>query len=258
MHFLEQVVNTPQLKDPAEKHMDVHRHFTKYSRGVFSGPALKIAKTSSKITLKGSRDYEDLIQEIVIQALPESNISVKGVLITTEDISDRIADLGLTWGLKASTGQTKNFKADFSEEVSREKLLKIIEAFRTYAYLLINFKNDANYKVSTKIRLPQPSKKQPMEEDINSMVNFCTGVLKTNKDNVNRVIKSALFDFQGEIPEEWKQISLMNNYKISDLEVPKNLKDSKLLRSLAIRKGELERIISVDGKDFKKQYSIVV
>ena len=41
MHFLSELIESPNLDDPAKKHMSIHRHFYRYSKGDFIGPALK-------------------------------------------------------------------------------------------------------------------------------------------------------------------------------------------------------------------------
>ena len=69
MHFLKQLIETPILKDPSKNHMNIHRHFYRYSKGDFLGPAMKITQTKTKITLKGSHEYEDLILENVISKI---------------------------------------------------------------------------------------------------------------------------------------------------------------------------------------------
>ncbi|MHA1723566.1 MAG: hypothetical protein ACTSYC_07185 [Promethearchaeota archaeon] len=258
MHFLEQIIRTPQLEEPAKNHINIHRHFYRYSRGKFSGPALKIVQTSSKITLKGSFDYEDLIQELVVSSIPAESIKITGVLYTGQDINPLLKELGLNWTLKKSTGKAENYKAEISDELEKQKLLEIIEALRVHGYLLLSFKHDTNHRATTKKRLPQPSRKQPMEENVNSKVDFCTGVLANTKESMEIIIKAALSDFASDLPEKWKTILLSNNYSITEIEIPKNVKDSKLLRIMAIRKGILERILEVDGTTLEKQYSIIV
>ncbi|MHA1804342.1 MAG: hypothetical protein ACTSU4_07375 [Promethearchaeota archaeon] len=258
MHFLEQIIRTPQLEEPAKNHMNVHRHFYRYSRGKFSGPALKITQTRSKITLKGSFDYEDLIQEIVVSSIPAGSIKITGVLYTGQDINPLLKELGLNWALKKSKGKAENYKAEISDELEKQKLLEIIEQLRTHGYLLLSFKHDSNHRVITKKRLPQPSRKQPMEEDVNSKVDFCTGVLANTTENMATIIKLALSDFASDLPEKWKTILLSNNYSITEIEIPKNVKNSRFLRIRAIRKGTLERVLEVNGTTLKKQYSIIV
>ena len=67
MHFLKKIIQNPTLKDPAKEHMDVHRHFYRFSRGLFIGPAIEIRKTSAKLSFKGSLEYEDIIQELIVK-----------------------------------------------------------------------------------------------------------------------------------------------------------------------------------------------
>ena len=93
MHFLSELVKKPILEDPFEQHLNIHRHFYRYSKGVFIGPALKISKTKAKITMKGAHEYEDLILETVTKAISNSqeNFEIKGKLITSSDITNLIS-----------------------------------------------------------------------------------------------------------------------------------------------------------------------
>ena len=260
MHFLNKIIQTPIFKDPAKNHISVHRHFYRYSRGDFIGPALKISKTKAKLTLKGSHEYEDLILEIISNNIsnPEENFEIKGRLISGSDINEIITSLGFDWYLKKSTGKTKNYKAEILDYTNRTKLLDCIEAFRETSYFLISFIINPTCKVTTKKNIPQPSKKKFDEDDVNKRINFCTGYINNTDENQSKILELALHDFKQDIPENWKSITIFNNYKITGIEVPKNIKDSRLLRVMAIRKGKIFRSIDIDGEIIEKQYSIVV
>lgn len=258
MHFLNQIVESPILKDSEKNFRSVHRHFYKYSRGEFLGPALKIAKIAAKITLKGTHEYEDLILELVAQTIPDGEVEIKGVLIAGSDISKTITDLGFDWDLKKSTGQTISYKADILGIVNKDLFLQSIETFREHGYYLISFNINPNCKVSTKNKIPQPSKKKMEEDDVNARIQFCTGYLNTNDKNLAMVVDQSLPDFKSELPERWKSITIFNNYKIKEIEIPKEIKDTNLLRMMAIRKGILIRSIDIDGELLEKQYNIVV
>ena len=260
MHFLKKIVETPILKDPANNHMNIHRHFYRYSRGNFIGPAMKISQTKAKFTLKGSHEYEDLIQELVTCGIsdPTDNFEIKGQLISGADITDIISNLGFTWDLKQSTGQTKTFKAEVIDSVDKDSLLQCIEAFRENSYFLISFNLNPNCKVTTKKNLPQPSKKKVEEDDVSKRIQFCTGHMANSQKNLNNLIDNALHDFRSDLPQNWKSITIFNNYKIADIEIPKNISNSKLLRIMAIRKGKMFRSLDIDGEIIEKQYSIIV
>ena len=260
MHFLKNVVETPILEDPARNHKNIHRHFYRYSRGDFIGPALKISKTKAKLTLKGSHEYEDLILEIVSSGIsnPDDTFEIKGKLISGSDISDIISDLGFNWDLKQSSGQTKNYKAEIIDNTSKNPLLESIEAFRENSYLLLSFNLNPTCKVSTKKNIPQPSKKKVEDDDVTKRIQFCTGYINNTERNLINIFENVLPDFKSELPKSWKALTIFNNYKITEIELPKNITNSKLLRVMAIRKGKLFRTLKIDGELIEKQYSIVV
>jgi len=258
-HFIKKLIQSPILEDPAKNYKEIHRHYYRYSKGDFIGPALKINKTKSRITLKGSHEYEDLIQEIVVTNVPEDkNIEFTAFLITGSEISETINDLGFDWNLKKSTGKTKNYKADITDIADNHTLLKIINTFRENSYFLLSFNLNATCKITTKKRIPQPSKKKVEDDDISKRIQFCSGVISNTESNINLIINLALEDFKSDLPTKWKNIIITNNYKITEIELPKNVNNSMLLRLLAIRKGKMYRSIDVDGEIIEKQYNIVV
>ncbi len=260
MHFLKLIVNTPILDDPAQNHKNIHRHFYRYSKGDFIGPALKISQTKPKFNLRGSHEYEDLILEIIANGIsnPNDNFEIKGKLISGADISELINDLGFNWNLKKSTGQTKNYKAEIIDNTNKNSLIESIEAFRESCYFLVSFNINPNCKVMTNKNIPQPSKKKVEEDDVTKRIQFCKGYINNTESNFNFILKNALPDFESEFPRNWKTLTIFNNYKITEIELPKNVKSSRLLRIMAIRKGKLLRTLDIDGEIIEKQYSIVV
>ncbi len=260
MHFLSRLIENPILEDPAKNHMNIHRHFYRYSKGDFIGPAIKIVKTKAKITLKGTHEYEDLITEIIAKTIsdPQKSFEVKGKLITGMDLSETITDLGLNWILKKSTGKTKNYKADIDDQINKKQLLQTINAFRENSYLLLSFIISPTIKVTTKKNIPQPSKKKAEDDDLGKRIQFCTGIISNTDANLKMVLDSVASDFKTDIPNNWKTIILLNNYNITEIVIPKDIKDSRLLRIMAIRKGKMFRSINIDGELIEKQISIFV
>ena len=260
MHFITNLIETPKLDNPAKEHMNIHRHFYRYSKGDFIGPALKITKTSGKITLKGTHEYEDLILELVVKSLSnaQADIEIKGKLITGRDLKDTISNLGLNWDLKKSTGKTQNYKAEIVDQINKSLLLQALEVFRENSYLLLSFVINPNCKVTTKKNIPQPSKKKVEDDDVSKRIQFCTGVLSNTDANLKMVLDLTIPEFISDIPANWKTFTVFNNYKIKEIEIPTNIKDSRLLRIMAIRKGKMFRSIDINGEKIEKQYSIVV
>ena len=258
MHFLKKLIESPDLDDPAKKHKSIHRHFARYSKGIFLGPAIKITKTNKKITLKGSFEYEDLIQEIIATTISDREFDINGVLITGSDIMEDILSLGLDWKLKKSTGKTINYKADINDKINRNNLIEIIEKLRETSYFLISFNLNPTCKVLTKSRIPQPSKKKIEDDNITKRVQFCNGVINNSERNIKLIIDLVLIDFKLDLPKNWKTITITNNYNITNIIIPKNIQNSSLLRIMALRKGQMIRTLDVDGELIEKQYPIIV
>jgi len=252
MHFLSRLIETPILEEPAKNHMNIHRHFYRYSKGDFIGPAIKITKTKAKITMKGTHEYEDLILEIIAKTIsdPQQSFEVKGKLITGMDLSETITNLGLNWILKKSTGKTKNYKADIVDQINKNQLL---EAVKIFSFII-----NTTIKVTTKKNIPQPSKKKAEDDDVSKRIQFCTGTISNTDANVKMVLDLIASDFKTDVPNNWRTIILLNNYNITEIVIPKNIKDSRLLRIMAIRKGKMYRSINIDGELIEKQYSIFV
>ena len=260
MHFLSELVKKPILEDPFEQHLNIHRHFYRYSKGVFIGPALKITKTKAKFTLKGAHEYEDLILEAVTKTISNSqdNFEIKGKLIASSDINNDISELGLNWVLKKSKGKTKNFKAEIIDQINKDLLLQAISVFREKSYLLLSYNRNATCKVTTKKNIPQPSKKKVEDDDVSKRIQFCIGMLNNTEANLEMLLDLAAPDFKSELPNNWKSLIILNNYTINQIEIPTNIKDTRMLRIMAIRKGKMIRSVEIDGDLIEKQYSIVV
>lgn len=260
MHFLSELVKKPILEDPFEQHLNIHRHFYRYSKGVFIGPALKIIKTKAKFTLKGAHEYEDLILEAVTKTISNSqdNFEIKGKLIASSDIANEISEIGLNWVLKKSTGKTKNFKAEIIDQINKDLLLQAIGVFREKSYLLLSYNRNATCKVTTKKNIPQPSKKKVEDDDVSKRIQFCIGMLNNTEANLEMLLDLAAPDFKSEIPNNWKSLTILNNYTINQIEIPTKIKDTRMLRVMAIRKGKMIRSVEIDGDLIEKQYSIVV
>jgi hypothetical protein len=260
MHFLSELVKKTILEDPFEQHLNIHRHFYRYSKGVFIGPALKITKTKAKFTLKGAHEYEDLILEAVTKTISNSqdNFEIKGKLIASSDIANDISEIGLNWVLKKSKGKTKNFKAEIIDQINKDLLLQAIGVFREKSYLLLSYNRNATCKVTTKKNIPQPSKKKVEDDDVSKRIQFCIGMLNNTDANLEMLLDLAAPDFKSELPNNWKSLTILNNYTIKQIEIPTNIKDTRMLRIMAIRKGKMTRSVEVDGDLIEKQYSIVV
>ena len=146
MHFLTKLAQTPQIIDPARKHMDVHKHFYRYGKGPWEGPSIKIKRRSSKINLYGMFEYEDAIQEIVAHGMSNGiEVDIIGRLLTVFNIQDTMKEKGIEWELVKSKGKKENYTADINEKASRQRILDLVKLFRKSSYLLVSFQH-GDYK----------------------------------------------------------------------------------------------------------------
>lgn len=259
MHFIRKIIENPKLENPAREHMDIHRHFYRYSKGIFLGPAIKLYRSKTKISLKGSLEYEDIIEELVLRTVPGEKVKVTGNLYAAGDITEMLQEMGVNWEVQESSGKTKNYKADIDDEINKNLLIDVIKELRSSSYLLLNFTINNACKVKSKKRLPQPSKKKPADDDLSKRVNFITGYIENTDTNSKMIEDELLYDFKDDLPEDWKRITVTNNYRITDIILPdkKEKLNSYMMRVMAIRKGKLIRTAEIDGDTVEKQYNIV-
>ncbi len=248
MHFINLLLQNPILQNPAEDYPEIHRHFTRYSKGEFTGPIMKIRFTTNKITLYGSFEYQDFIQEYVASVMPDDEIEVTSSIFSGSDLKDIFSKLSLDWQLKKSTGKTKNFKGIFQAKFKKSKFLEILKELNKYSYYFTNFNNQQGFSVKCKTKPAQPPKKKPTKQEIEKIAKFCTDVVKNSKKNQKTLLKTILPDFEEKIPENVKTIKIINEYKINNIIIPKNIKSSGLIRIKSIREGKLTRTIEIDNE----------
>lgn len=262
MSFIAKMVKKGVYSQPDEEVPDIHRRFVKYSKGAFPGPSLKIKITKPKITIKASFDYDDAMLFIALQAVSAKTLQVSGSIISGEDFSPILKKNNFPPEFKVveSKGQAKNFKVEIKEEVeiSTESLQKALSDLFNSCYVLLSFvskESDVSYKCKSKP--PTPNKKDPSDDDPEKRLGFATLTLANKPENF-KLIKEILIPEEKMVLSNPKEITIENNYEIEDLEMPKNEKDSRLIRIKTKRKGKLKRMITVDGKEFVFQYDFAV
>jgi len=255
-HFLTELIANPKLEDPSTK-MGMHRHFARYSKGKFSGPACKISIIPAKIAIASTFEYEDILTYFAAKFFPEPVVNIIGTIVTGKDINSELERIGLKIRVEESKGQAKNFKAKVEEEIPKEQLNKLIEIVAENGYILISFKQQekGGISVTTKKSPPRPNPKGGEEDAPEAAVQFCKVNLPNKKEIMDAVFADILPDFKAELPQKFKKLTLENRYDFSELIIPKNL-PSQLVRLKTIRVGRLTRRVEVDEDHFEKQYSV--
>lgn len=258
-HYLVELYKHPKIDDPAEKAPAIHKHFTRYSRGKFDGPVVKIKQTASKISLWASYEYEDLALKFALHCLPAEEIQIKGTIISGIDFSPLVSKLGMdaVWNPTKSTGKTKNYTTKLKTFVSVEtkKIVEFIEKGEPYLYFLFTIENtEFDVKLRTKTKPPRPSNKNPEKSSAANKLKFCTLKVPNTPENLEWILDGAFADFKDEIPEDWSSLTVENTYEIKDLEFPKKKMSSRMFRLQTVRIGEINRILDLDGTTITKNF----
>ncbi|MBN2154802.1 MAG: hypothetical protein JW776_02000 [Candidatus Lokiarchaeota archaeon] len=202
-------------------------------------------------------------------------------------------DLGATQKKDKETNKVQNYVCNINSKspvwVTKDTMIQLMNKLHTNCYLLLDFKiylcsecasnmvldrtkklyrcascgieqkkPKVEYSITTKSSPPRPTTKQkgvPKSEKqkLASKIKFCQATMPNTDSAKKLLLNEITSDFLDEIPSNFKQIELVNNYHINNLVFPpKELrKNSKLFRKMTIREGSLERILDVDGNCFE-------
>lgn len=267
MHFLKDLLENPMDSDPVKNFPQVHKHFIRYSKGNFIGPAAKV-RFSKNISIDGSFEFEDLFAWLASEAMISGNlkddIQITGNILSDRDFSKVLFEIGLnSWKVKKSTGKTKNFKCllDTPEKITAAQLKELIEKLNSTCYLMFNF-NTGSISLKTKKKPPRPKAKEDKKEGktIADKVKFTKLKLPNTEYMRALIIEEILPDFKDEITSSTKLILLECSYDINDLILPPKemRKNSSSIRRLTLRKGILERICVIDKESYENKTNMAV
>jgi len=259
------IIEEPKVEDPLGENLDIHKHFTRYSRGEFGGPAVRISKSSKNITIKGSYEMEDEMTRIALELINDDELSVKGNIMSGDDFTSMMKEFGFSdeWYPEESSGKTKKYETKMKSAltVSKEKIKKLVVDGIKECYSFLNFSSeDGSVSMEAKSKPPRPSKKSPDSGDINKKLKFAKLKIPFNEENLDRVIEAFAKDFKDEIPEKYRSIVISNSYDINGLDLPKKseVSSSEEFRLKTIRKGILERLLIKRNKVLaKNEYEFV-
>lgn len=267
MHFLKDLLENPMDSDPVKNFPHVHKHFIRYSKGNFVGPAVKI-RFSKNITLDGGFEFEDLFAWLASEAMISGNlkddIQITGSMLSDRDFSKVLFEIGLnSWKVKKSSGKTKNFKCvlDTPVPISSAQLKELIEKLNSTCYLMFNF-DTGTISLKTKKKPPRPKAKGDKKagKTIADKVKFSKLKLPNTDYMRGLIIEEILPDFKDEIISSTKLIQLECFYDIRNLILPPKemRKNSSSIRRLTLRKGILERICVIDKESYENKTNMAV
>jgi hypothetical protein len=264
MHYLMKIIENPKPKDPLKEAPDVHKHFTRYSKGLFDGPVFKVSYTKAKISIWCSHEYEDVALKLALDLLPDEEVMVKGNIIGSVDFTPLMEKLGFTktWFPLRSKGKSVNYSAinKTNVPVSKKILVELAEKGTPYVYSLLSFVSaDKSIDLKIKMKPPRPSSKNPEESSAGSKLKFCTLKIPNTPESLQKIIDAVAVDFIDEIPKNWKSIVIQNSYEITDLQFPlQNPKlSSRAFRLNTLRKGQLKRVAEINKETFSNSVDFI-
>jgi hypothetical protein len=261
-HFLTYIIDNPVIKEPAKTAPAVHKHFTRYSKGVFDGPIAKISQAKGGLSIGASFEYEDELFAIATQFLSDKEVVVKGKIIGSDNFKPYMEKLGLgsNWFPAKSKGETQNYNVEVEDEkVNVEALRNMAKDLPAIAYGLLNFAStDGSITLTMKKTPPRPNSKNPEESSKDAQLKFSVLKLPNTPEIFARVIAGLAKDFKDEIPSKFKSIIINNSYEITDLVLPTDKSiPSRDFRIHTVRKGILNRSCEIDGKSIVRKVNFV-
>lgn len=225
MNFIQQIVNGKV--DEA-----THKRFERYGKGDYERGLLWIKKGKKALRIKASWDWANDLFGIIAEKI-KKDTEVNGKIIAARDFESEL-------GIEAEFSKRgKLYTAEIKANLNPEQMKSIFEKFKG-DFLLLNVKSD-DLKLSVKNSIPKPGGK--VKE------NFCSATLPLD------TLDEFAFDFD----QNFSEANIVNKFVITELVVPKEYeKDFAMARVMAKRKGKLIRVITVDGKNIEKEYSVEV
>ena len=217
----------------------VHVQFQKFSRGEFKDKAAIIySKSKDKYSLSTTYEYSNEFARALAEKLGNSKTKVTGVIVSTRDLTGQ-----LNFVNKKQFAGVKQYVLD--AEFSGKEIIDLLNKLPTAFFGLSMIVDDIELK--TKPKAPV-SGKPSTKANAAIKADFCK--LHTADKNF---IKSFIFDSEL-LESDTKKAEIKHIYSINDIAVPKNETDPLKMRELAVRKGKITRIITVDEKITKKEH----
>jgi hypothetical protein len=246
MHFIKEIFLGKEISE------GTHKKFTRYGRGTFDGPSINIKKSDDVIKVEGSIDYVGLLGEIILKNFKnfKENFSCSGKIFSKEDKKGVIEDEG---GIEIVKSRKKlgSFTYEIKGLFSSEKLLRLYEKLNKDSYLLLDLNSSTDGK---KKKWSLKTKKTPQKPGRTDGKFFSATLdLSALPDLVNEVafdVKKEKFD---------KELKISHIYMIQELIIPEKYKENfKEARIHAKRKGEIKRVMEVDGVKEEREVEMLV
>ncbi|MBU2589779.1 MAG: hypothetical protein KKF52_01725 [Nanoarchaeota archaeon] len=208
----------------------IHYKFVRYGKGEYERLLFEITKSKNNFRVKSSFDFANDFIKIISENVKE-DMDVKGKIIVNRDFEKELEEIGVEASSFKKRG--KLYTAELNTTLTPKKLKEIYSKYNEHFLLLSINSND--FKLKTKGALPKPGGK--------IADNFCNATLPIEFIN----------EFAWDV-KEFTKLNIKHILKISEIIIPEELKNNPAkARIEGKRKGKIERILDIDGKEEKKE-----
>lgn len=238
MHFIKKIFLS---QDSPE---GTHQKFSRYGRGTFEGPFIRIKKRGKSIRVTGSPEYVGILGEIILRNSQVDFLS-SGKIFSRKDRKALLEEEGVKIRKEKKKGSV--FIYEIKGLFSSKKLLRIHEKVNDgYIFLdLLPSMDKKRGNLKTKKIFPKPGKVRR---------NFFTATLDA----------LALPDLKEELwwdskEKSFKEREISHTYLIEKLIIPEGYKNNfREARTRAKREGKIKRVTKVDGIKEETEVGILV
>ena len=221
------------IKNIFENNIDLRTHnkFIRYSRGVFTGPLIKLKVVGSNLKVSSSFHLTDELLLIISDILGNTIVHVKGSLIWNRDLTEEFGKLGIKYAKVTKSRGIFNYALD--NEVNIKEFCNYMSDFN----LLVSLKYEG-FSLTTKSSFPKPNKEITPD--------FCKAVFPLKE--AGKIFKELAFDV--DFNKGVKEVVISHEIIIDELDLP-NIENFEEARRVGKRKGILKRHVSVNGGEPK-------
>ena len=217
---------------------EVHNAFTRYSLGEFVKEPFIVKRSKDKITASTGFEYLNFLQRFFAENV-SGEVEIDGVIESVRDLSPKLKELDLKFTVERRFGKSGNKFKLTKQNISASLYKKMVDELFG-EYLLFNAKaKEGLLKLKKKTT---PKLGSPTEKFVT--ISFSNELLPLFKEDY-------LFD----VPAgDFKELKVEQTYYVQDIDLDEKLleKDADLARRKAQRRGEIKRIVTVDGKVVKE------
>jgi len=231
-HYLTKLLDTPNLNNPAKEAPDIHKHFTRYSKGRFDGPVIKFSRTKAKISVWCSYEYEDVALKLALDQYPGEEQEDNPVKSKTKTVNYTAINKVVT-------------------TVPKNQVIELAQLGVKWVSVLFSFTSpDKSVTLKTKIKPPRPSNKNPEDASAGAKLKFCVLKIPNTEETGQWLLNEVAQDFKDEIPSDWKSIIISNSYHLTETQLPPDADklSSRAKRLKTLRKGVLNRVCTINNK----------